>query len=68
MGHTHRAHRLSRKAFLMGGEKLQAKLLMALYKANMEHNLDISDVEVLADIADEILPLTRYEVCPISFS
>jgi len=51
----------------MGGEKLQGKLQMALYKANMEHNLDISDVEVLADIADEILPLTRYEVCSHSF-
>jgi len=52
MSQSTRGHRLSRKAFLVGGQKLQLPVLCALYKAHLGEGKDIEDFEVLADIAE----------------
>jgi len=56
-----RGHRLSRKAYLLGGQKLQLPVLCALYKAHLEDGKDIGDYEVLADIAEKVGMMTRAE-------
>lgn len=54
-----RAHRLSRKAYLMGGQTYQQPLLMALYKGYFEQEKDIADINVLSDIAEEVGLMTK---------
>ena len=54
-----RAHRLSRKAFLMGGSRYQEALLSAVFKEHMENSRDISDVDVLSDIAEDVGMMTK---------
>lgn len=61
MSQSTRAHRLSRKAYLLGGQKLQLPLLCALFKAHLQEAKDIADFEVLADIAEEAELMSRTE-------
>ncbi|KAJ7086124.1 thioredoxin-like protein [Mycena belliarum] len=49
-----RAHRLSRKAFRLGGMKLQLPFLMAVFRAHLQEAKDIGDPDVLADLAVEV--------------
>jgi predicted DsbA family dithiol-disulfide isomerase len=52
MSQSTKAHRLSRKAYKQGGQKLQIPVLRALYKAHLEFEKDIADYDVLGDIAE----------------
>ncbi|KAG7089903.1 hypothetical protein E1B28_011536 [Marasmius oreades] len=56
-----RAHRLSRKAYLIGGQDKQLPLLCNLFKVHLEEGKDISDIDVLADIAQQNGIMTREE-------
>ena len=48
-----RAHRLSRKAYVLGGQEMQEKFLEALFYAYFTAGKDISDFNVLGDLAEE---------------
>lgn len=48
------AHRLSRKAYLEGGQDLQLPFLGAVFKAYCGEEKDIGDVHVLSEIADSV--------------
>ncbi|EAU85377.1 hypothetical protein CC1G_07071 [Coprinopsis cinerea okayama7 len=47
------AHRLALKARKLGGQKLQTPLVSAIFKATMEEGRDISDINVLAELAED---------------
>jgi len=49
-----RAHRLSRKAFHLGGMKLQLPFLIAIFRVYLQEGKDIADLQVLSDVAAEI--------------
>jgi len=51
---TVRAHRLSVKAYRLGGQGLQLPLLSAILKACHTESKDISSIEVLSDIAESV--------------
>jgi len=55
------AHRLCQKAYKMGGQKLQLPFLIAVFKAFMEEQKDISDFDVLGDLADSVGLMTKDE-------
>jgi len=59
MSQTTRAHRLSRKAYLLGGQRLQLPLTCALYKAHLEEGKDIADFGILGDIAERVGMMSR---------
>ncbi len=63
MSTSTRGHRLSRKAFHLGGEHLQTPLLCAVFKAHLEEGKDIGDIDVLSDIAASVGMMTKDEVC-----
>ncbi|KAF7317069.1 Polyketide biosynthesis associated protein [Mycena chlorophos] len=54
-----RAHRLSRKAYLMGGMKLQLPFLISVFRAHLQEAKDIADIDVLSDIAAEVGIFTK---------
>ncbi|KAF5366976.1 hypothetical protein D9758_003961 [Tetrapyrgos nigripes] len=54
MSQSTRAHRLSRKAYLVGGQEKQLPLLCALFKVFLEDGKDISDLDILSDIAQQV--------------
>jgi predicted DsbA family dithiol-disulfide isomerase len=56
------AHRLSRKSYLLGGQKLQLPVLCAIFKAHLEDGKDISDYDVLAEIAESCKVMSKEEV------
>lgn len=56
-----RAHRLAVKAHKLGGQSLQLPVLCRIFKASLEECKDISDVNVLADIAVASKMMTREE-------
>ena len=68
MSSSLRAHRLSRKAYLLGKQNLQLPFICATFKAYLEMNQDISDINVLAQIAEAIKIMPRQEVRPQSTS
>jgi len=61
MSQSTRAHRLTRKAYIMGGQKLQVPVLCGIFKANLEEARDIGDVSVLAEVAEEAGMMTKDE-------
>ncbi|KAL0954597.1 hypothetical protein HGRIS_003557 [Hohenbuehelia grisea] len=61
MSQTIRAHRLSQKALIQGGQALQLPVLSALFKAYLEDEKDIGDLDVLADIAEQTGVMTKDE-------
>ncbi|KAK1219369.1 hypothetical protein PQX77_017893 [Marasmius sp. AFHP31] len=65
MSQSTRAHRLSRKAYLIGGQEKQLPFLCAVFKAHLEEGKDICDINVLADVAQDLDLMTREEA--ISF-
>jgi len=58
---TTRAHRLSRKAYKMGGMRYQLPLLNALFKTYGDENKDIGDIDVLVELAASVDMMTREE-------
>jgi len=56
---TTSAHRLSRKAYKMGGQNLQLPLITALFKAFSEDEKDIGDLNVLAELAEDVGMMTN---------
>lgn len=63
IGHTTCAHRLCFKAAQIGGQELQLKTITAIFYAHMVHAKDISDISVLAEVAESIGLMTKDEVC-----
>ena len=61
MSQSTRAHRLSRKAYLLGGQRFQLPVLCGLFKAHLEESKDIADFDVLADIAERVGMMSRQE-------
>jgi len=53
MSSTVRAHRLSLKAFLIGGQSLQLPVMTKILKAFCADQKDVGEIEVLAEIAEE---------------
>ncbi|KAJ7733425.1 thioredoxin-like protein [Mycena maculata] len=56
-----RAHRLSRKAFLMGGSDMQLPCLQAIFRVHLQEGKDVGDINVLSDVAAEIGLMTKAE-------
>ncbi|KAJ7650721.1 thioredoxin-like protein [Roridomyces roridus] len=56
-----RAHRLSRKAFAIGGSEMQLPYLNAIYRVHLQEGKDVADVEVLSDVAAEVGMMTKAE-------
>ncbi|KAJ6577420.1 thioredoxin-like protein [Mycena capillaripes] len=56
-----RAHRLSRKAYRLGGTQLQVPFLMAVFRVHLQDCKDISNIDVLSDIAAEVGIMTKPE-------
>lgn len=53
MSQSTHAHRLALKARKIGGQKLQTPLITAIFKATMQDGRDISDINVLAELAED---------------
>ncbi|KAJ7911501.1 thioredoxin-like protein [Mycena leptocephala] len=56
-----RAHRLSRKAYRIGGTQMQVPYLMAIFRVHLQEAKDIADIDVLSDIAAEVGMMTKAE-------
>ncbi|KAF7375208.1 Polyketide biosynthesis associated protein [Mycena sanguinolenta] len=56
-----RAHRLSRKAFRMGGADLQLPYLTAIFRVHLQEGKDVGDINVLSDVAAEVGIMTKAE-------
>ena len=59
---TLRAHRLLLKAWKLGGQNAQQNLLDGLFKAYFEETLDISNLDVLAVVAQEASIMNKPDV------
>ncbi|KAJ7116431.1 thioredoxin-like protein [Mycena epipterygia] len=55
------AHRLSRKAFHIGGMEKQLPYLMAIFRVHCQEGQDVGDINVLSDLAAEIGFMTKAE-------
>jgi len=58
---TTRAHRLSRKAYHLGGQRYQLPLINGIFKAFCGESKDIGDVDVLADLAEQVGMMSKDE-------
>ncbi|KAF8235796.1 thioredoxin-like protein [Tricholoma matsutake] len=61
MSQSTRAHRLARKAYIMGGQQMQVPILCGIFKANLEEAKDIGDVNVLAEVAEKVGLMSKDE-------
>jgi predicted DsbA family dithiol-disulfide isomerase len=59
---TTRAHRLSRKAYLAGGQYKQLPILNAIFKAYTVEQKDIGDLELLAQFSEDVGLMSKEEV------
>ncbi len=59
---TIRAHRLSRKAYLLGGQELQEKFLDVIFRAYFTEGQNIGDFNVLGDLAEEAGMMSKDKV------
>ncbi|KAF8477776.1 thioredoxin-like protein [Russula ochroleuca] len=55
------AHRLMTKAYEIGGPAAQSSLITPIFRASYEDDLDISDPDVLADLAEQAPIMSRAE-------
>jgi len=53
MSHSVRAHRLSQKAYKVGGQDMQISLLLGVFKAYLQEAKDIADIDLLSDLAEQ---------------
>ncbi|KAF5392364.1 hypothetical protein D9757_001464 [Collybiopsis confluens] len=56
-----RAHRLSRKAYMLGGQNKQLPFLCAVFRAYLEEGKDVADLDVLSDIAAQTSVMPKQE-------
>ncbi|KAJ3716079.1 thioredoxin-like protein [Lentinula raphanica] len=56
-----RAHRLSRKAYQIGGQNKQLPFLCAVFRAYLEENKDVADLDVLSDLAEQTGVMSKKE-------
>jgi len=56
-----KAHRLSRKAYLIGGQDKQLPFLCAVFRAYLEEGKDVADLNVLSTIAEETGVMSKQE-------
>jgi predicted DsbA family dithiol-disulfide isomerase len=61
MASTVRAHRLSVKAYRVGGQRLQLPFLSAVLKASACDGKDIGSIDVLSSIAEEVGVMSKQE-------
>lgn len=61
-----RAHRISRKAYQLGGQNKQLPFLCAVFRAYLEEGKDVADVDVLSDICEQTGVMSKQEVRPRS--
>jgi len=61
MSHPARAHRLSQKAYKVGGQDMQISLILAVFKAFLQEAKDINDIDVLADLAEQNKVMSKDE-------
>ncbi|KAL9714296.1 hypothetical protein Ac2012v2_002609 [Leucoagaricus gongylophorus] len=61
IGHTTNAHRLCYKAAQIGGQDSQLKIITAIFYASMVDSKDISDIQVLAEVAESVGLMTKDE-------
>ncbi|KAJ3572558.1 hypothetical protein NP233_g3010 [Leucocoprinus birnbaumii] len=59
IGHTTNAHRLCYKAAQLGGQDAQLKTITAIFTASMVDAKDISDIKVLAEVAESVELMTK---------
>jgi predicted DsbA family dithiol-disulfide isomerase len=52
------------KAYEIGGPAAQSSLITPIFRASYEDDLDISDPDVLADLAEQAPIMSRAEVSP----
>jgi len=58
---TINAHRLLSKAYEIGGSTVQSALIILIFRAYCEDDLDINDAEVLADAAEQSGMMSKVE-------
>jgi len=56
-----RAHRLSAKAYIVGGQELQQALIQSYFKAFFEEGKDIGNLDLLGDMAQDVGLMTKDE-------
>ncbi|KAJ3866652.1 thioredoxin-like protein [Lentinula novae-zelandiae] len=56
-----RAHRLSRKAYQIGGQNKQLPFLCAVFRAYLEEGRDVADLDVLSDISEQTGVMSKQE-------
>lgn len=61
VGHTTNAHRLCYKAAQIGGQESQLDIITAIFYASMVDAKDISDINVLAEVAESVELMTKDE-------
>ncbi|KAI0749423.1 thioredoxin-like protein [Daedaleopsis nitida] len=59
---TIRAHRLSRKAYELGGQEMQEKFLDKLFYAYFTEGKNISDADILGEAAEEVGMMSKAKV------
>ena len=59
---TIRAHRLLRKAYMLGGQELQEKVLEAIFYAYFTEGKNIADIHFLGELAEEAGVFSKDEV------
>ena len=62
MSQSIRAHRLSQKAFSVGGQDMQISLLLDVFKAYLQEAKDIADIDLLSDLAEQNKIMPKDEV------
>ena len=62
---TIRAHRLSRKAFELGGQEMQEKFMDLLYTAYFTEGKNIGDYDLLAELASQAGIMAKEKVRPM---
>ena len=62
MSQSNRAHRLSQKAFSVGGQDMQISFLLAVFKAYLQEAKDIGDIDILADLSEQLKVMPKDEV------
>ncbi|KAJ3732150.1 thioredoxin-like protein [Lentinula guzmanii] len=56
-----RAHRLSRKAYQIGGQNKQLPFLCAVFRAYLEEEKDVADLDVLSEISEQTGVMSKQE-------
>jgi len=65
---TDRAHRLVYRAWKKGGQSLQQTVISNLFHALIIDRKDVSNMEILSEIADASCLMSKDEVGPTSFA